>query len=74
MRRARPDSNRSAPTVRGNRGAGRGALRRGAVGSLDYVLVLGVIVPLVAIVMPLGRRILRLVYEMTLVLVSWPFL
>lgn len=52
----------------------RRSLRRGAVGSLDYVLVLGVIFPLVAIVLPLAWRIIARVYEMLLVLVAWPFM
>ncbi|VAX38304.1 hypothetical protein MNBD_PLANCTO02-892 [hydrothermal vent metagenome] len=47
--------------------------RRG-VATLDYVLVLGVIMPLAVIVIPLGIRIVKLVYEMTSVLITWPFL
>jgi len=47
--------------------------RRGAA-SLDYMLVLGVILPLAVIVIPNGKRMIQLVYEMTTVLVSWPFM
>jgi hypothetical protein len=47
--------------------------RRGAA-SLDYVLVLGVILPLVAFIMWVAPRIIRLAYEMVCVLVSWPFM
>ncbi len=47
--------------------------RRGQA-SLDYVLVLGVILPIVAFVLPTGQRIITLVYEMILVMLSWPFL
>jgi len=47
--------------------------RRG-VASLDYVLILGVVLPLVAFILWIGPRIMRLVYEMTCVLVSWPFM
>lgn len=54
------------------RGAGR-ASRRG-LAALDYVLVLAVILPAVAFAMWAGPRIIRLVNEMTCVLVSWPFM
>ena len=47
--------------------------RRGAA-TLDYVLVLGVILPLVAFIMWIGPRIMQLVYEMICVMVSWPFM
>jgi len=53
-------------------GAGRG--RRSGLASLDYVLILGVILPMVAFTMWAGPRIILLVYEMICVLVSWPFL
>jgi ABC-type uncharacterized transport system permease subunit len=47
--------------------------RRGAA-SLDYVLVLGVILPLAAFMLWAAPRVMNLVYEMTSVLVSWPFM
>ncbi len=47
--------------------------RRGAA-ALDYVLVLGVILPLAAFLFRVGPMIIRLVYEMVCVLVSWPFM
>lgn len=47
--------------------------RRGA-GSLEFVLVLGVILPLVAIALPATRKMSQRVYEMTSTLISWPFL
>ena len=47
--------------------------RRGAA-TLDYILVLGIILPLAAFVMTAGRRIAVLVYDMLCVFVSWPFL
>ena len=47
--------------------------RRGAA-TLDYVLVLGVILPLAAFLFRVGPMIIRLVYEMVCVLVSWPFM
>jgi hypothetical protein len=53
-----------------NRGATR--FQRG-VASLDYILVLGVLLPLVVFIMWAGPRMMRLAYEMLCVLVSWPF-
>ena len=53
---------------------GAGRRRRSGLASLDYVLILGVILPMVALVMWAGPRIIQLVYEMICVLVSWPFL
>ena len=47
--------------------------RRGAA-SLDFVLALGVILPMVAFVLWAAPRMMNLVYQMTTVLVSWPFL
>ena len=49
------------------------AARRGAA-TLDYVLVLGVILPLVVFIMGIAPRIIRLAYEMVCVLVSWPYM
>lgn len=48
--------------------------RRRGVSSLDYMLVLGIILPLAAFVIPNGKRMIQLVYEMMAVLVSWPFM
>ena len=47
--------------------------RRG-VATLDYVLVLGVVLPLLGSVMWIGPRIIRLAYDMVCVLISWPFM
>ena len=47
---------------------------RSGVATLDYVLVLGVIMPLAAFILLVGPRIMRLAYEMVCVLVSWPFM
>ena len=52
-----------------------GASRRASgAASLDYVLVLGVILPLAAFILWAGPTIIRLAYEMVCVLVSWPFM
>lgn len=48
--------------------------RRGAAATLDYVLVMGVILPAAAFSMWAGPRIIRLAYEMVYVLVVWPFM
>jgi hypothetical protein len=50
-----------------------GRRRRGSA-SLDYVLILGVILPMVAFIILRGREIMRLVYEFLCVMVAWPFL
>ena len=47
--------------------------RRG-VATLDYMLVLGVVMPLAVIVVPTGIRMIRAAYEMLVTLVAWPFL
>ena len=49
-------------------------LRRQGVATLDYVLLICVVLPLAGFVMWAGPRIMNLVYEMTCVLISWPFL
>lgn len=51
----------------------RPAHRRG-VSSLDYMLVLGVILPMLVFIFRVGPRIIRLAYEMVSVMVSWPFM
>ncbi len=50
----------------------RRKMRRG-VAALDYILVLGVLLPLIVFIMWAGPRMMRLAYEMLCVLVSWPF-
>jgi hypothetical protein len=48
--------------------------RRAGVSTLDYILVLGVILPLVAFAIPAGKRIIQLSYEMVCTLVAWPIM
>ncbi|MGO8753392.1 MAG: hypothetical protein ACLQNE_46240 [Thermoguttaceae bacterium] len=48
--------------------------RRAGVSALDYMLVLGTILPCVAFIFTIGPKIMRLAYEMVEVLVSWPFM
>jgi hypothetical protein len=53
---------------------GRRAAARAGLASLDYVLILGVVLPMIVFIMWIGPRIIRLAYEMVCVLVSWPFM
>ncbi|QDU37280.1 hypothetical protein Mal4_15900 [Maioricimonas rarisocia] len=53
---------------------GRSISRRRGAAVLDYVLALGVVLPLLAIVLPMSRRIMQLVFEMTCTLIAWPFM
>ncbi|MCS7306749.1 MAG: hypothetical protein NZ602_16775 [Thermoguttaceae bacterium] len=48
--------------------------QRGAAASLDYILVLCVVLPMVAFMMTAGRQILWLTYEMLSTLICWPFM
>ena len=50
------------------------ATGRSGLASLDYVLILGVVLPMVAFILRVGPRIIRVAYEMVCVLVSWPFM
>jgi len=47
--------------------------RRGSA-SIDYVLILAVILPLVLLSIVASRQILGLAYEFLCVVVSWPFM
>jgi len=40
----------------------------------DYVLGLGVVLPLLAIVLPATRRMMQLVFELSCTLCAWPFM
>ncbi|MDA1016952.1 MAG: hypothetical protein O3A00_21150, partial [Planctomycetota bacterium] len=48
--------------------------RRLGAATLDWILVVGIILPMAAFVIPMGKRIIQLVYEMTCVWVSSPFM
>jgi hypothetical protein len=50
-----------------------GSRRRGAA-LLDYVLVLGAALPMVAMSYYYSMKIIRAVYQMTCALVCWPFM
>ena len=52
----------------------RRGLRRAGVATLEYVLLLGAALPMVAMSYYYSTRIIRAVYQMTCALVSWPFM
>ncbi|MFZ5828761.1 MAG: hypothetical protein ACOY3P_01670 [Planctomycetota bacterium] len=60
--------------AKAHRGAVVGRGRRRGAASLDYVLVLGVVLPLAAALLWAGPLMMRSAYEMICVLVSWPFM
>ncbi|HVA48567.1 MAG TPA: hypothetical protein VNH11_19535 [Pirellulales bacterium] len=47
---------------------------RAGAATLDYALLMGVVLPMAAFCMWAGPRLMRQVYEMLLVCISWPFL
>ena len=49
-------------------------MRRPGTAMLDYVLVLGAVLPMLAMSYYYSMRIIRAVYEMTCTLVCWPFM
>ena len=59
--------------VNSRRSLARCLPRRGAA-TLDYVLLLGVIFPLVAFAIPSGKRIIQLTYELICTLIAWPLM
>jgi len=63
---SRPDSLRHR--------TGRRSLRRLGTATLDYVLVLGAALPMVAMSYYYSTKIIRAVYQMTCALVCWPFM
>ena len=57
---------------RGSVPSRRHSSRRGAA-TLDYVLVLAVILSLAALMIPMSRHAITVVYEIICSLVAWPF-
>ncbi len=54
--------------------SGSRVLRRLGAATLDYVLVMGAVLPMVAMSYYYASRIIRAVYQMTCALVCWPFM
>lgn len=52
--------------------ADRRRKRRGNA-TLDYVLLMGVVLPMIAFVYWIGPRIMNLVFQLTNALLTWPF-
>jgi len=59
VRRQRPDARR---------------VRRLGAAALDYVLLLGAVLPMVAMSYYYSAKIIKAVYQMTCALVLWPFM
>lgn len=49
-------------------------MRRRGVATLDYALLIGIVLPLAAFVLVIAPRIMLRVYEMISTMVSWPFM
>lgn len=47
---------------------------RGGAASVDYILGLGVVLPLLLIAIPASRRIMQLVFEFAATMAAWPFM
>ncbi|RMG37275.1 MAG: hypothetical protein D6725_09090, partial [Planctomycetota bacterium] len=61
-----------APVFRRLRRCAGHPRRRGA-STVDYVLLLGLLLPIAVFALPAGRRILEAVFRMTCTLIGWPF-
>lgn len=60
-------------TIRGERQARKNRLSRRGAATLDYVLLMGVVMPLVVFVYWAAPRIMNLVYEFTTTVIGYPF-
>jgi hypothetical protein len=49
-------------------------MRRRGGAAVDYVLVLGVALPLVAFILKVAPKMIRLAYDVVCTIVSWPFM
>lgn len=54
-------------------GGGSRPNRRGAA-VVDYMLAIGVVLPLMLIAIPAARRMMQLIFELSCTLVAWPFM
>ena len=64
----------SAKFRRGQRREALCGLRRRGAATLDYVLVMGAVLPIVALSYYYSTKIIQAVYRMTCALVCWPFM
>jgi hypothetical protein len=51
-----------------------GGRARSGIAAVDYMLTLGVVLPLLVVVLPAGRRAMQLIFELACTLVAWPFM
>lgn len=51
-----------------------GQRTRSGIAAVDYMLTLGVLLPLLVVVLPAGRRAMQLIFELACALVAWPFM
>ena len=59
--------------VKPTRSPGRRHRRRGSA-TIDYFLIICIVLPLAALVLHFGPRAMHSVYDMLTVVVAWPFL
>ena len=59
---------------RGHRLRGRPRRARWGSSTIDYFLLMAVILPLAAFLMQIAPRMMRSVYDLLTVVVAWPFL
>jgi hypothetical protein len=69
-----PVSRQTGSARTSRRDASPRARRRLGAATLDYVLVLGAMLPMAAMSYYYASRIIRAVYQMTCALVCWPFM
>ncbi|MFP6702215.1 MAG: hypothetical protein VB861_10750 [Planctomycetaceae bacterium] len=62
----------SIQSIRPSNAGCRHSKRRGAA-TLDYILVLAVILSIAALLIPMSRHAISVVYEIICSLVAWPF-
>lgn len=56
------------------RGVGRPSSRRRGVSSLDYMLVFGVVIPIMVGLFVVGPKLFNAAYQIMCTLISWPFM
>ena len=47
--------------------------RRGAA-SIDYILGIGIILPMMVVLMPQARKVLRALFEFNVTIIQWPWM
>ena len=52
----------------------RAARRRRAAATIDYFLIICIVLPLAAFILRIAPRIMQSVYDLLTVMVAWPFM